>query len=501
MSNSTSFPHPFFSSKPNWKWFILVTVLIGATMSALDVSIVNVGMPTMSKDFNVSMSMIAWVAMAYMITLTIFLPFFGRLADMLGRTRLYTIGFVIFTVGSLLCGVAPSAYFLIGSRVLQAVGAGLLQANSVAIIVSSFPSSERGKAIGIQGAVQAISMSIGPLVGGILIAAIGWRAIFYVNLPIGIAGVTAALLILPKSEKDAEKEKVDYFGTLVFVIGLGALVLGINGMGTQGINPTIIAYLAIAVAFLAIFAITELKIKFPLIDFNMFKNGLFLLGNVTGMLSYYVLFAILFLMPFYMENVLNFSAGAAGLLLTPVPLSMAIVAPFSGNISDKYGSRIMTTAGMVTASAGCLAMFFLGSSTAVWLLIIELIIIGVGMGLFTPPNNSAIMGAAPRDKLSVAGGILNMTRSLGSIFGVAVSSLILTTLEHSYLTGKGYPVVKHVFSGNNIPVVDRDGAFLHGFAIAIAIMLGLTIISTVLSIAKKEGEMLDPEAVKEFEGV
>ena len=501
MSKISKFPHPFFSSKPNWKWFILITVLMGATMSALDVSIVNIGMPTMSSDFNVSTSMIAWVAMAYMITLTVFLPFFGRLADMLGRTRLYTFGFVVFTIGSLLCGIAPSAYFLIGSRVLQAVGAGLLQANSVAIVVSAFPSSERGKAIGIQGAVQAISMSIGPTVGGVLIAAIGWRAIFYVNLPIGLIGVTAALLILPKSEKAAEKEKVDYFGTMAFVVGLGSLVLGINGMGTDGFTPMIVAYLAVAVVFLAIFAVTELRVRFPLIDFNMFKNGLFLLGNVTGMLSYYVLFGILFLMPFYMENVLNFSAGVAGLVLTSVSLSMAIVAPFSGNISDKYGSRIMTSAGMVAASVGCLAMIFLTSTTAVWLLIVELIIIGVGMGMFTPPNNSAIMGAAPRDKLSVAGGILNMTRSLGSIFGVAVSSLILATTEHSYLSGKGFPVPKHVFSGNDIPVVDRYAAFLHGLEISLAVMLALTIIATVLSISKKEGEALDSEAVKEFEGI
>ena len=501
MSKISGFPHPFFSSKPNWKWFILVTVLMGATMSALDVSIVNVAMPTMKDDFNVSTSMIAWVAMAYMITLTIFLPFFGRLADMLGRTKLYTFGFIVFTVGSFLCGIAPSAYFLIGSRVLQAVGAGLLQANSVAIIVAAFPSSERGKAIGIQGAVQAISMSIGPLVGGALIAAIGWRAIFYVNLPIGLVGVTAALLILPKSEKAAEKEKIDYFGTLAFVIGLGSLVLGINGMGTDGFTPTIIAYLAIAVVFLAIFAFTELRVRFPLIDFNMFKNGLFLLGNVTGMLSYYVLFGILFLMPFYMENVLGYAAGMTGLLLTPVPLSMAIVAPFSGNISDKYGSRIMTTAGMVAASIGCLAMIFLSSTTPVWLLILELLVIGVGMGMFTPPNNSAIMGAAPRDKLSVAGGILNMTRSLGSIFGVAVSSLVLAIWEGIYLNGKGYPKPKHIFSGNNIPTADRYGAFLHGLEIAMIIMLALTVIATVLSVSKKEGEALDSEAVKEFEGI
>jgi EmrB/QacA subfamily drug resistance transporter len=504
MNRKLGFPHPFFSSRPTWKWFILSAVLVGATMSALDVSIVNVAMPTLKTDFNVSMAMIEWVAMAYMITLTIFLPLFGRLADMFGRSRLYTAGFVVFTAGSALCGMAPSASFLIGARVLQAVGAGLLQANSVALITQAFPSHERGKAIGIQGAVQAISMSVGPFVGGILIAAIGWRAIFFVNIPIGIIGVTAALFILPPHQKTARKEKIDYLGALSFAAGLAFLVMAFNeGVKLGWGSTTIIVYFLHAAILLTLFVIIELNVEYPLIDVRLFKNLTFSLGNLTGMMSYYVLFAVLFLMPFYLERVHNMSVAMTGILLTPIPLAMAVVAPLSGHISDRYGSRIMTASGMLVSALACGGLLFAGVSTHVSILVSELILLGVGMGMFTPPNNSAIMGAAPREKLGVAGGILNMMRSLGLIFGVDISGVIFTSLEHKYLAEKGYQNVHHIFHNAAIPLADKDAAFLHGFLVVIVVLLVLNLGAALLSAAKTD-ETLDSEAAriaKEFEGI
>ncbi len=238
MKKFMQFPHPFFSARPTWKWFILINVLIGATMSALDVSIVNVAMPTLKAEFNTTMAVIEWVAMSYMLTLTVFLPFFGRLADMFGRSNLYNTGFVVFTIGSLFCGMANSATILIAARVLQAVGAGLLQANSVALITQAFPGKERGKAIGIQGAVQAIAMAVGPFVGGVLIASVGWRAVFYINIPIGILGTIAALFILPPNEKTNKKESIDYLGTVFFASGLAFLVLGFNEVVSWGGDRT-----------------------------------------------------------------------------------------------------------------------------------------------------------------------------------------------------------------------------------------------------------------------
>jgi EmrB/QacA subfamily drug resistance transporter len=496
MGKMLQFPHPYFKSRPTWKWFILINVLIGATMSALDVSIVNVAMPTLKTDFNTSMATIEWVAMAYMLTLTVMLPFFGRLADMVGRSKLYNTGFVIFTIGSVFCGMATSASFIIAARVLQAVGAGLLQANSVALITQAFPSNELGKAIGIQGAVQAIAMAVGPFVGGLLIASVGWRAVFYINVPIGILGTLAGLFILPRQEQSGKREKIDYLGTVLFATGLAALVLAFNNVGKLGwSSPVVIACFIAAFVLLPAFVFTELKVKSPMMDLKLFKNWTFTTGNLTGMLSYYVMFAVLFLMPFYFENVLGYSPALTGTLLTPIPLAMAFVAPVSGHVSDKYGPRIMTSAGMLAASIACFAFMFLRSSASLPILIGELVLLGIGMGLFTPPNNSAIMCAAPKEKLGLAGGLLNMMRSLGLIFGVDISGLIFSNMEHQSLALHGFANAKHVFSNVSIPLAVKDSAFMHGFMFVMGTLLLLTGVSTVLSVMRKSVPM-DAEAME-----
>ena len=476
------FPHPAIASRPGWKWFVLGTVLLGATMSALDVSIVNIAMPTLTGTFGASMAVIEWVAMSYMLALTIFLPLFGRLADVYGRAMLYNVGFVVFSVGSALCGAAGTAGFLIGARVVQAIGAGLLQANSVALITQAFPTNERGRAIGIQGAVQAIAMAVGPFVGGILIAAVGWRAIFYVNLPIGALGTIAALLVLPRDPGAAKKERVDYLGAALFAAGLACLVLAFNEGAKLGwTSRSILGYLAMACALLAALVYQELRVEHPLIDLRLFRNTTFLLGNVTGLLSYFVLFAVMFLMPFYLQKVLRYSSELAGSLLMPVPLAMAVVAPFAGHLSDRIGSRVMTTTGMLVSAVACFHLLGLGPTERTSLLLAALVLLGVGMGLFTPPNNSAIMGAAPADKLGVAGGVLNMMRSLGLILGIDISGAIFTTVEHGYLAENGFPNVRHVFGNDAIPRFLKDGAFLHGLFIVVLVLLGLNVLSAFLS--------------------
>jgi EmrB/QacA subfamily drug resistance transporter len=498
--SKTQFPHPRIAANPNWKWFILSTVLLGATMSALDVSIVNVAMPTLKNSFNTSMAVIEWIAMAYMLTLTVFLPLFGRLADIYGRSKLYNFGFVVFSVGSLFCGMSNTAGQMIAARIIQAVGAGLLQANSVALITQAFPAYERGKAIGIQGAVQAIAMSLGPFVGGILIATIGWRAIFYVNIPIGFLGTIAALYILPPNEVAEKKEKVDYLGAALFASGLTAIILAFNEGAKLGWGShEIIGYFVSGTVLLAAFIITETKVKSPLIDLKLFKNATFLLGNLTGMMSYYVLFAIMFIMPFYMQKVLGYSVALTGALLTPIPLAMAIVAPFAGHISDKHGPRVMTTSGMLISALACGALMLMGVSVQVPVMVTVLVLLGIGMGLFTPPNNSAIMGAAPKEKLGVAGGVLNMMRSLGLIFGVDISGVLFTSLEHRYLDGKGFTNVQHVFANTSIPLSIKDNAFMYGFFAVLAVLLGLNLLSAIFSASNKvEIDAEAAAAAKEF---
>jgi EmrB/QacA subfamily drug resistance transporter len=482
---------------PGWRWFLLFTVLLGATMSALDVSIVNVAMPTLKNKFGVSMAVIEWVVIAYMLTLTIFLPLFGRLADMLGRSKLYSIGFVVFSAGSLLCGMSPTAGFMIAARIIQAIGAGFLQANSVALITHAFPSNQRGKAIGIQAAVQAIAMSAGPFVGGILIATIGWQAIFYVNIPIGIVGTVAALFILPLDQRVDKKEKIDYLGTVLFASGLACIVLAFNG-GVKlesGSSMTTVFFMH-ACILLGLFILTELRVETPLIDLKLFQNRTFLIGNLTSMLSYFVLFAVMFLMPFYLEKVLGYSVALTGFLLTSLLLAMAVVAPFSGHISDKYGPRIITTSGMLLSALACFSLMVMGMPVQLPLLAMVLILLGVGMGMFITPNNSAVIGSALQENMGVAGGVLNMMRSLGLIFGVNISGLIFTTLEHRYLSDNGYPNIQRVFGNTSIPVSVKAGAFMHGFMMVIMVLMAVTMLSAFLSSVRKvkTGAIIDHEA-------
>ncbi len=479
-------PHTFFSSHRNWRWFILTTVLIGAAMSALDVSIENIALPTLKRYYDIPLSLDEWVAMAYMLTLTIFLPLFGRLADMFGRTKMYNLGFIIFTIGSALCGVAPTIEFMIIARITQAIGGGLLQANSVAIITQSFPKKELGKAIGIQGAVQAIAMAIGPFLGGLLIKldlfGTQWRSIFYVNVPIGILGTFAALYILPKDRKMKIKEKMDYLGSFTFAAALLFLVLALNeGRKLGWESDTIVTYLGLFIFFFGIFIIAEIKFKYPMMDFKLFKIYDFTTGNITGFFSYYVLFGVLFLMPFYLENVAKFSAFTAGAILTPIPITMSLVAPMAGVLSDKYGPALMTSIGMFISTVASFCLIFSGMNPHAGVLIAEFAALGLGMGLFTPPNNSAVMGCVPEERLGSAGGILNMMRASGRVFGIDLSGLILSSLTAAFLGLNGF---KHI-NDSGIPNKIKVYGFMHGFVVVIISFTALNFISAVLSMTKK----------------
>ena len=418
-------PHRFFTSKEGYRWYILGTVLVGAFMSALDASIMNIALPTLHDTFHERMVVVEWVSLSYLLTLTLLLPVWGRLADIFGRKPLYNLGFVVFIIGSGLCGAAGSVRSLIIWRVLQAVGAALLQSNSIALITQAFPDKERGRAIGIQGAVQAAAMSFGPFLGGILIHWISWRAIFYINLPIGLVGTVMAWFILPKPSPQKGERNLDYAGALTFSIALTALMLVLTQMTAHNWvsaheTTMLFATLIFAIAFFVI----EKKHKSPFIELNLFKEQTFTIGNISGMLSYVVLFAPMFLMPFYLENVLRYDPQKAGLFLTPVPIALSVTALFSGYMSDKFGDRIFTIGGMLLAALSLYSFTSLQPDSSYVAVAWRLALMGISLGLFTPPNNSAVMGAAPETHLSVAGGLLNMMRSLGMMGGVAISATI-----------------------------------------------------------------------------
>lgn len=414
-----------FNKRNSYHWFVVGTVCIGAFMAALDASIINVALPSLSSVFSVGMDMVEWVTIAYLLTLISLLTLLGSLSDRLGRKFFYTLGFAIFGIGSALCGVSLTMAFLISARVLQALGATMLQANSIAIITSTVPETSRGKAIGIQGSAQAIGLSIGPSVGGLLIANFGWRLIFFINIPVAIVGMLLAGYILPRDKPNPHSTHFDYLGAALFIPPLILLVLIFkSGYKVGWSSPEIIMEFISTIIFLLLFIWREKKYENPMINLNLLKISAFTSGNISGLLSYSLMFGTIFLMPFYLDWILNLPSLLIGLILTVVSLAMFVVSPISGALADRIGSRILTSGGMAMASLGEIVLIVNSQAHQISIDVFGLTLIGVGMGMFTPPNNSSVMGSVPPEHIGVAGGILNMSRSLGMCMGVAIAGTI-----------------------------------------------------------------------------
>ncbi|MBV9578844.1 MAG: DHA2 family efflux MFS transporter permease subunit [Chloroflexi bacterium] len=424
---------------PSYSWLIVGTVCVGAFLGQLDASIAGLVLPTLEETFASSVAGVEWVAIAYLVTLAALVVPLGRLADLAGRKLLYVTGFLVFIGGSALCGFSPNLGWLIVFRVVQAVGAAMLQANSVAIITAAVARRKLGRAIGIQGAAQAVGLSVGPSVGGFLIDALGWRWVFFIAVPFGLIGTVLGWLVLPTTvrsdeQADKDREHFDWVGALLLGPSVALFMLALTFANDWGwTSPAFLGVTMLAAVCLGLFVATEFRARSPLVDLTLFASRMFTIGIVAGLLSYSVLFGSLFLIPFYLERILGRTPAEAGLLLTPIPLALGIMAPLSGALTDRFGSRLPTVTGMLLSALALLALALLPDS-GLPLMLVLLGVLGVGLGLFTPPNNSAIMGSAPQQRLGVAGGILNMTRSIGTSLGVALTGAVLALLL-SALTG------------------------------------------------------------------
>ncbi len=476
-------PGRALAERSGYRWYVLGSVLIGAFMSALDASILNIALPTITQTYHVSMALVEWVSLSYLLTLTLLLPLLGRVADLVGRKPLYNVGFLLFTLGSWLCGIAGGVHALIAWRVLQAMGAALLQSNSLALITQVFPEKERGRAIGIQGSVQAAAMSFGPYLGGYLIQHWSWPVIFFINLPIGLLGTVVAWIILPSPQGRTKEKGIDYLGGIVFSVALSLLMLVLTHMAlndwiTHHETVLMFACLVAGVSFVLI----ESRARSPFIQLSLFRERNFTLGNLSGMLSYVALFAPMFLMPFYMERVLHYDPQQAGLLLTPIPVALAVTAPFSGYLADKVGVRVLTVGGMLLCAGSVYSLTFLHSNSTSGDITWRLAALGVAMGLFTPPNNKSVMSSAPEAHLSVAGGLLNMMRSLGMMGGVAFAETIYRRHLHILLQR----LAAHV---QQVAAHPRAHAMMRSFDLAYRWMALLAVVAALLSLVKKRGEL------------
>lgn len=407
-------------SQPISKWYIMASVAMGTFLATIDGSIVNVALPTLAKELNVEFSTVEWVVLAYLLTVTTLILGVGRLADMIGKKKIYASGFVIFTLGSMLCGSADQIGLLIAFRVLQGFGAAMMMALGAAIVTEAFPATERGKALGIMGSVVSIGVIIGPTIGGILLEATSWHWLFFVNVPIGIIGVIMVLKFVP-AIRPPGGERFDFLGAAVLFACLFALLLGLSLSQELGFaHLQVSGLLALSAVFLALFIFLELRNHQPMIELRLFKNALLSVNLVTGFLVFIAGAGTNLILPFYLQSILNFSPRDAGLLLGVVPLVIGVIAPLAGQISDRIGPRPLTAIGLAILSLGYLAVSTLSTDTQAWGYALRFLPIGVGLGLFQSPNNSAVMGTAPKNRLGIVSGLLSITRTLGQTAGIAI---------------------------------------------------------------------------------
>jgi len=410
-------------SSGNQRWWVMANVSVGTYMATLDTSVVNLSLPTIIQSLNTNLGAVAWVVMTYLVVITGCLLLMGRLADLFGQRRIYLLGYLTFTIGSAFCSFSPTIYFLIGARMLQGLGASALMAIGPAIFTTTFRKEERGQVLGILGSVVSAGFLTGPILGGFLVEHLGWRSIFYINLPIGAIGIFLTLNVLTK-DGPAKKVQVDLFGALMLFLFVSFLLFSLNRAG-QGSTPLLWGSLLMTLFCFGLFFITELQSSSPLVDLSLFRERLFISGLGAGFLSFWMAGAHSFVAPFFFQNILGFSPSRVGMLIFPVALTSMIFAPLGGRFSDRVGARIPATVGLILTSFIIFSFTWLKEGVSYYPIIWRQIVIGIGIALFNPANNSAIINSLSRDKVGLASGLLSLSRNLGIAIGIAFAEMII----------------------------------------------------------------------------
>jgi EmrB/QacA subfamily drug resistance transporter len=459
---------------PYYRWLIFSVTVMGTFMAVLDSSIVNVALPLIAASFGVELTAVQWVVTAYLLVISSLLPLFGKIGDLYGRRKIYLLGFIIFTVGSLLCSLSYSIWFLVASRVLQAIGASMLMSNSPAIVSVTFPGKERGRVLGMNGTVVALASMAGPSLGGILVGLFNWQWIFYINLPIGIFAYLLGYYILPVEEKHSSGT-FDFKGAALFAIGMtGLLVVLSEGQDWGWASPAVFVIAIVSIIILSIFVWHEGRVLHPMIDLTLFKRWPFLAGNVSGLLSFMAMFTNNMLMPFYLHTVLLLTPTQIGLAITPFPLLMAFAAPVSGYLSEKVSPVILTSGGLGILMSGLLYISTLDAQSMMWQVAIGQGIMGIGNGMFQSPNNNSVLSSVPASKVGLASGISALMRNVGMVSGTAVAVSVFESKRQQELA--------------NVTILSNDAyisAFLSAYHVALVIGACFAGLGLLISLSRR----------------
>ena len=423
-------PHASMAGRP----WALVAVLAGTFMAGLDTYIVNLALPTIARVLGVDIGLIQWVVLAYLLAITGLVVTAGRAADLWGTKPIFLTGLLTFTAGSALGALAPGIWWLIAARAVQGVGAALMLAAGQAIVADLFGEGERGRALAWLHVAASAGFAAGPTLGGVLVEHLSWRAVFVVNLPVGVGTSIAAARVLPWGGRRAG-ETFDIPGAVTLTAGLLALVLGLSGAPTIGWGSVeVVGLLLTAAVLLSVFMLVELRSRQPIVDLTLFRRGPFTAGLLAAFLTFVALAANMFLVPFLLQQLMLLPATRAGLVMIASPLSILWVAPLSGRLADRLGARLPATVGLalVMVAILLLALAAVRSGTTPLMVAAILALYGVGTGLFQVPNNSAVLGAVPQERRGVASGTLVTMRQLGQVVGITVAGALWTSRRDQY---------------------------------------------------------------------
>jgi EmrB/QacA subfamily drug resistance transporter len=448
------------------KWWTLAAVSFGLFMIMLDNTVVNVALPTMEKDLHVSISSLEWIVTAYALTFAALMITGGKLADLYGRRRIFVVGLAIFTLSSLACGFAPNAGFLIGARAVQGSGAALMNPATLSIITATFPPKQRGQAIGIWAGVSALALAIGPLLGGLITENLNWNWIFFINVPVGAAGVVASRIFIRESRDTSHEQRLDLPGLVTSGAGLLALSYAlIEGGKTGWLSVEILSFFAAAAVLLVAFVLLEHHQRLPMLDLSLFRSGAFAGANIVAMMVSLAMFGVFFFVSIYIQRILGYSATQAGAMFLPMTILIILVAPVAGRLSDRLGSRWLMGGGMTLLGVSLLLYQRTGVHSDFWTLLPAMLLGGIGMASTMSPMTSAAMGAVPVDKAGVGSGVLNSFRQMGGALGIALIGAIVSSYVHN---------------APRTPAGAQD--YVHGLHVALAVSAAISFAAAIVAV-------------------
>lgn len=452
------------------RWYILGAIGMFIIMSTLDGSIVNIALPVMSADLHIPMNLAEWVVSIYLIVICASLLFFGKLGDIVGKVRIFRIGTILFTIGSLFAGFNNSLILLLAARAVQAVGASMTMATSNGIITEVFPMKERGRALGMIGSFVAVGSIAGPGLGGIILAHLPWGYIFWINLPIGLITILIGQMVLPKDQA-RQRTPIDVAGTLTSMLGICALFGGIFvGQAVGFTNPSVLAAFAAAVVAFVVFGWVEQRTDHPLVAFKLFKNSEFTISLLAAFLIFVTNFFFNVIAPFYLQNARGLAPNKAGYMMMIFPIIQVVVAPLAGALSDKKGPYKLTLIGLILIGISQLGYTFLTLDAPLIVMMVLMALVGLGNGIFQSPNNTIVMSAVNREDLGVAGGMNAFARELGMVVGIATAT---TVLFSSMSQTAGHKVTTYVTS--------HPEWFIYGMHVAFWVATAMCLLAALLT--------------------